>query len=199
MKTPMRVLMIVAHPDDEVIFGFHDLLKNHVTVICMTCGDNVVRKKEFFESMSLTGATGHMLNYPDSNTDTWAIIPIEDFYNKDIKNISKGFAGAKYELVVSHCSDGEYGHKQHIRTHEIAKHAASEMGLPFQNFRDRYRASDFAMSMDKYNKWIAVYKSQGTSIEVLRNFFGKKTTESKNGKVVEGIKPDRTLLTKQIF
>ena len=39
-------LMIVAHPDDETIWGGSHLLKGHYLVVCLTNGNNEKRKKE---------------------------------------------------------------------------------------------------------------------------------------------------------
>ena len=197
----LRVLMIIAHPDDEVIFGFRDLIQNQVTVISITNGNNEMRKKEFFECMKTIDGKGHMLNYPDSPDETWASTAVEDFYNNHIKALVGSTVGSsRYELVVSHGSDGEYGNKQHIRTHEIGRHVASEMGLPFQCFRDRYRTSDYPTHMAKYNKLIVIYDSQKNAIGTLTNFFANSKKEiGKNGKVVEGVLPDRRLFTKKVY
>lgn len=190
----MHILMIVAHPDDEVVFGFRDIVHNSVHVISLTNGDNEVRRGEFYSVMSTIGGKGDMLNYVDSPEDTWADIPVEDFYRNNIMELI--VKSMKYELVVSHGSDGEYGNKQHIRVHNIARNVASEMGLPFQTFRDRYRVSDYATYKDKYEKLVGLYKSQNRAIAHLANFFenAQKKGASKNGKVIEGVKPNRSLL-----
>lgn len=189
----MYVLMIVAHPDDEVVFGFRDIVHNSVHVISLTNGDNEVRRGEFYSVMNAIGGKGHMLNYVDSPEDTWATIPVEDFYKNHISELIN--KSIKYELVVSHGSDGEYGNKQHIRVHAIGRHVAAEMGLPFQTFRDRYRFSDYATYKDKYENLVGLYKSQNAAIAPLANFFeNAQKKPGSNGKVVEGVKPNRSLL-----
>ena len=191
--------MIIAHPDDEVIFGFHDLIHNDVTVICMTNGDNNIRKGEFYQSMKLSGAKGHILNYPDSSNDTWTQFAVEDFYNKDFKHLITQSTGINiYELVVSHGPNGEYGNKQHIRTHAIARHFANEIGLPFKTFQERYRPSDYATHLEKYNMLVNNYVSQKKAISSLIHFFQKDTKATKNGKIVAGQVPNLSLLTKKL-
>jgi len=187
--------MIVAHPDDEVIFGFHDIIYNDVLVICMTNGDNKIRKEEFFKSMQLCGSKGHILNYPDSPENTWSNLADEDIYNSHLCPLIRKDLG--YELIVSHGSDGEYGNKQHIRTGLLGRYVASKMSLPFKTFRERYRASDYATHLTKYNDLIANYASQNIARNLsLINFFSHKKVKvgSKNNKVIEGQVPDLRLL-----
>ena len=59
-------VMIVAHPDDETLWGGEQLLKENYLVICITNGDNKIRKKEFEKVMEETKDYGIILNYPDN-------------------------------------------------------------------------------------------------------------------------------------
>lgn len=45
-------LMIVAHPDDETIWGGSHLINGNYTVLCITNGNNKKRKKEFMNVTS---------------------------------------------------------------------------------------------------------------------------------------------------
>ena len=58
-------IMIVAHPDDETIWGGGHLLKDKYLVICLTNGNNKTREKEFNEVMNKTHNQGIILDYPD--------------------------------------------------------------------------------------------------------------------------------------
>ena len=42
-----KSLMIVAHPDDEAIWGGSHLMNGNYTVLCITNGNNKKRKKTF--------------------------------------------------------------------------------------------------------------------------------------------------------
>lgn len=192
----MRVLMIIAHPDDEAIFGFRDLVYNDATVICMTNGDNIQRKKEFFESMEYMQLKGHILSFIDSPTEIWLNKEIEDFYSNDIKPLLRD----KYEMVVSHGTDGEYGNLQHIRVNMISRNIARELNIPFKCFRDRYRPSDIPTNLQKYNHLLEIYKSQQAALVGLYNFFenDNRKKNKDNGKVKEGKKPDRTLFLRPL-
>ena len=184
--------MLIAHPDDEAIFGFRDLVYNDVTVICMTNGDNSQRKSEFFACMEYMRLKGYILSFVDSPTETWLNKKIDDFYISDIKPLLKD----KYEMVVSHGSDGEYGNVQHTRVNMIGRNVAGELDIPFKCFRDRYRLSDIPTNLGTYTHLLEIYKSQKEALAGLYNFFenDNKKYKKNNGKVKEGEKPDRTLL-----
>ena len=71
-------LMIVAHPDDEFIWGGAHLLTDRWLVVVLTNAGNETRKPEFEAMMKATGDTGLILGYPDkvggcrSNWDFWS-------------------------------------------------------------------------------------------------------------------------------
>ena len=72
--TECQRLMIVAHPDDETIWGGSHLLKGHYLVVCLTNGNNAKRKKEFMKIMKETHNQGLMFDYPDKTNgqrDKW--------------------------------------------------------------------------------------------------------------------------------
>lgn len=58
-------LMIVAHPDDEILWGGDELRRENYVVVCLTNGDNDVRRKEFFSVMKQSGDKGIILSFPD--------------------------------------------------------------------------------------------------------------------------------------
>lgn len=67
-------LMIVAHPDDETIWGGNHLLKGHYLVVCLTNGNNPTRRKEFMKIMKETHNQGLIFDYPDKTNgkrDSW--------------------------------------------------------------------------------------------------------------------------------
>ncbi len=60
----MKILMLIAHPDDEVIFGYTDLIRDVVHVICFTNKDHSVRSVEFANSIKHTKQTGIIMILP---------------------------------------------------------------------------------------------------------------------------------------
>lgn len=104
-------LMIVAHPDDETIWGGSHLLKGNYTVLCITNGNNKKRKAEFEQAMKKTHSKGIILTYPDKTNgqrDNWKTC------KKQIqKEIKKEIDSKNWNQIVTHNPNGEYGHIHH--------------------------------------------------------------------------------------
>lgn len=104
-------LMIVAHPDDETIWGGSHLINGNYTVLCITNGNNKKRKKEFMKVMEKTHSKGIILSFPDKTKgkrDNWKSC------KKDIqREIQKEIDSKDWDKIVTHNPDGEYGHIHH--------------------------------------------------------------------------------------
>ena len=104
-------LMIVAHPDDETIWGGSHLINGNYTVLCITNGNNKKRKKEFMKVMEKTHSKGIILSFPDKTKgkrDNWKSC------KKDIQREKKKEIDSKdWDKIVTHNPDGEYGHIHH--------------------------------------------------------------------------------------
>tara|TARA_B100001250_G_scaffold413196_1_gene446533 strand:- start:968 stop:1519 length:552 start_codon:yes stop_codon:yes gene_type:complete len=143
-----RNLMIVAHPDDEIIFGGALLQEGNWKVICLTNGDNTTRCKEFQEVMNILGLDYEIWDYPDK----WG----GDFDRKSVREKLLPIIKDKYNKIVTHNEDGEYGHSQHIATNEIVMELVDENLFVFgkgDNFLP------FDMIHRKFNL-LKIYESQ---------------------------------------
>ncbi len=117
-------LMIVAHPDDELIFGGAELLSKKgwkvVTVTnCTQHSANFLtpfspdRRKEFVTIMNKLGHNYEIWDYEDNRLNcNWNTQKLEH----DIRNLLKQ---NKLKMIVTHNLKGEYGHKQHKKLSEI--------------------------------------------------------------------------------
>ena len=98
-------LMIVAHPDDETIWGGSHLINGNYTVLCITNGNNKKRKKEFMKVMKKTHSKGIILSFPDKTKgkrDNWKSC------KKDIqREIQKEIDSKDWDKIVTHNPDGE--------------------------------------------------------------------------------------------
>ncbi len=116
-------LMIVAHPDDEIVFGSNNLLKDDYLVVCITCGVDKTRVKEFESVMKKTNDKYIMLGYPNKTNgedNNWN--SFRGNITEDIKDI---IALKDWELIVTHNPEGEYGHLQHQMTSSIVSYVTS--------------------------------------------------------------------------
>lgn len=114
-------LMIVAHPDDEMLWGGAELLKDDYLVVCVTCGSDNRRVKEFETVMNRTKDAFVMLGYPDKTNgerDNWDTV--RDAIIEDIENIYKL---KNWKEVVTHNPEGEYEHIHHKMTNTIVTDA----------------------------------------------------------------------------
>lgn len=115
--SPYNKLMIVAHPDDEMLWGGSHLIDEDYLVVCITCGVDELRVKEIERVLKETNDGLIMLGYPDKTNgerDNW------DSSREKIKeDLNKIFALKDWDSVVTHNPFGEYGHIHHKMTSEI--------------------------------------------------------------------------------
>lgn len=120
-------LMIVAHPDDETLWGGLHLLEGGYFVVCITNGNNSTRKEEFYNVLKESGNDGIILSYPDkvcTRRDNWK--NIRSYIESDIEKILKS---KKWNMVVTHNPEGEYGHIHHKMTSSIVREKFIEYGM----------------------------------------------------------------------
>ena len=110
-------LMVVAHPDDDLLFGGTELMKDDYVVVCVTCGTSKTRLKEFKRMMNYFEDEYITLGYPDlveGKKSEWT--DEYDLITRDIKNIINL---KEWDKIVTHNPDGEYGHIHHKMTNRI--------------------------------------------------------------------------------
>jgi len=109
-----RKLMIVAHPDDETLWGGANLFKDRYFVICLTNGFNLKRANDFRELLKFTNNSGIILNYPDLQDnirDDWS-----EVRTGILKDLSKLLNYQYWDKIVTHGPDGTTGHIHHKKT-----------------------------------------------------------------------------------
>ena len=107
-------LMIVAHPDDEMLWGGAHLLEDDYLVVCVTCGGVKIRVNEFISVMHATNDEYIMLGYPDKTNgerDSW-----DNWRDKIADDLKDIIALKDWDTIVTHNPDGEYGHQHHKMT-----------------------------------------------------------------------------------
>ena len=110
-------LMIVAHPDDETLWGSEELLKNKYLVVCITCGTNKKREKEIEAALKISKDRLIVLDKPDKvrgKRSDWKHYKKQIDY--ELKYVIKK---KKWNTIVTHNPEGEYGHIHHKITSNI--------------------------------------------------------------------------------
>jgi len=103
--------MVVAHPDDESLFGCVQLLKYDYKVVCVTNGDNRVRRKEFETVMNITNSEYEIWSYCDSYHVPFDTVRLR----RDLRQL----VDRQWDKIVTHNNYGEYGHPHHIQVNSI--------------------------------------------------------------------------------
>ena len=144
-------LMIVAHPDDEALFGGAELLKHsdEYKVVVVDEYHSEVRKKELMASMEFIGIKEfeHWTGYKGG----------EDYHReKLIYELLRVLRERNWTKVVTHNRVGEYGHPRHRALHEILNHLRPDILWQFDKGKTRL-SNDLLI---KKRDLLKVYKSQ---------------------------------------
>ena len=135
-------LMIVAHPDDETIWGGAHLLDGGYLVLCLTNGSDPQRADEFRRAVIQSGNVPLILSYPDKTNfrrNNWI------YAEKGIENDIRFVMSAKeWDFVVTHNPQGEYGHIHHKLTSAVTVKVFEDTDSAGRLFffGDYYKASE---------------------------------------------------------
>ncbi|MDD8049602.1 MAG: PIG-L family deacetylase [Thomasclavelia sp.] len=139
-------LMIVAHPDDESIFGGYHLSKKKYLVVCITAGKNKKRVKEFKKAMKYYKDDYMMLGFPDKTNgkrNNW-----HKCKSKITFKLSKIINEKNWKCIVTHNPDGEYGHIHHKMTSKIVTNLITNKNKLFY-FNKYFKRNDLLQNKRK--------------------------------------------------
>lgn len=158
-------VMIIAHTDDELLWGWKDLLNGEDwTVLCVFQqynypGANEERNKRytnFNKTSELFGFKKILLTYVDSPYN----LEINYELQKDIKNNIKNII-CDSEKIVTHNPDGEYGHYHHKIVSKLVTELVTDKDKLYYFSFDKNSSLEFN---DKY-------------IECFNNYFSDSSTD----------------------
>ena len=171
-------LMIVAHPDDDALWGGGHLMSGNWLVVCITNGRNDTRRDEFNRTMNASGNAHLILEYPDKvngSRDSW-----DEVYEGISKDIGMLLSYKNWNTVVTHNPDGEYGHQHHKMTSRIVTQGCIDRHMTdrLEYFGKYYSAAKLPAAQDslsrlsaeelKYKEYLLTfYRSQKSTITKL--------------------------------
>ena len=120
-------LMIVAHPDDEILWGGGHLCIDKYFVVCLTNGHNFKRSNDFRKIIEFSKNGGIILDYPDKQgheRDQW--LNIKEGMIKDLTTILNY---KHWDNIVTHEPEGALGHIHHRKISEFVTEITKKLNI----------------------------------------------------------------------
>lgn len=192
-----KILVIVAHQDDESLFC-GGLLTNIYTksllvIVCMSEAKYksgiVHRNNDFKKVCKRLGARAIVTNFKDSDQ---ILQGLENFYKKrgnqidDMKQFLNGLKEKyKPDLVITHNEFGEYGHCYHKVINKLCKETFNN--LYFFGIGNKNRGKTIKIEYDPRRKkeLLDIYRFNGKKFS--ENHFGTDITKDRETYIVGGI------------
>jgi len=116
LKNPKSVALIIAHPDDEILWAGGTIL-SHPTwkcfIVCLCRGNDTDRAPKFVQSLKALNAEGIMGDLDDGPEQ----LPLDE--NEVAGLIQNLLPPMHFDLIITHHPNGEY--TRHIRHEETGK------------------------------------------------------------------------------
>lgn len=157
-------LMIVAHPDDETLWGGANLYKDSYFVVCLTNGFNIERANDYKNILKYTKNSGLILNYPDTQgniQDDWSNVKIGM-----LKDLSMIINYKHWNKIVTYGPDGTTGHYHHKKTCEFVTQISKKLNKYnfLYYFAKFYPKKDIPKNLNRISEKYLTYKKREVSI-----------------------------------
>lgn len=122
-----RALVIVAHPDDEIIWMGGTIRKQtgiDWTIFSLCRQDDADREPKFKRVCAYCGAKGIIADLDDKDA-----LDKSEAKARAKALIKKKIKADDYDYIFTHGANGEYGHPRHVAVYEAVKELLSEKYL----------------------------------------------------------------------
>jgi len=151
-------LLVVAHPDDEIFWGYNYIKDNpqNWKIICLTGYNDNDGVNGFINVMNSIGIKNYEIW--NHNSDIYAT----KVHKNCIQCITNDINKYNYKMILTHNFYGEYGNLQHMNIHREMNKLKNKYGYPIKFF-----------TMDKFNfsknirKHLRYYKSKRLIINMV--------------------------------
>lgn len=139
--------MVVAHPDDETMWGAGICIREtvHVIICCSIPRTDPIRAWKFYTACERLGTVGRIL----PAVETAASEPLAGLDTIDLSG---------FDTVITHNQHGEYGHRHHMHVHAwVMQNAKRVITFGYSDFKEG--AHEFKLNYAEYDQKLWALKS----------------------------------------